>query len=200
MNNIRNGGTWPKLPVARWPGKVRFFDTRQEAVNARVAHVRKLRQTDNMGELVIVVSGIPASGKTRLGTQLSEALQLPCVDKDDILETLFDSLGVGDSGWRQRLSRASDAILMNMIRAIPSGVFVSFWRHPNSPSKASGTPINWMLSDPRSIVEVHCRCDPHIATVYEPFSQQPLQALLFCSLCRFEHCSLRYDAILKISP
>lgn len=30
------------------------------------------------------------------------------LDEDEILEALFDSLGIGDAEWRQRLSRAAD--------------------------------------------------------------------------------------------
>ena len=43
--------------------------------------------------LLVVVSGLPASGKTTVGRVLSEGLSLPLIDKDAILEALFDSLG-----------------------------------------------------------------------------------------------------------
>jgi predicted kinase len=57
----------------------------------------------------VVVSGLPASGKTTLGRQLAGALDLPLIDKDEILESLFDSRGIGDASWRRKLSRESDA-------------------------------------------------------------------------------------------
>ncbi|SED18936.1 shikimate kinase [Streptomyces sp. TLI_105] len=44
----------------------------------------------------VIVSGLPASGKTTLGRRLATGLGLPLVDKDAILEFLYGSLGVGD--------------------------------------------------------------------------------------------------------
>jgi cytidylate kinase len=58
-----------------------------------------------------VVSGLAASGKTTVGRLLSERLSLPLIDKDVILEALFDSLGCDDRYQRYRLSRASDDVL-----------------------------------------------------------------------------------------
>ncbi|GAB3030212.1 hypothetical protein GCM10011376_39850 [Nocardioides flavus (ex Wang et al. 2016)] len=46
--------------------------------------------------LLIVVSGLAASGKTSVGRGLSDGVALPLLDKDDILEALFDSLGCDD--------------------------------------------------------------------------------------------------------
>ena len=53
----------------------------------------------------VVVSGIPGCGKTTVARRLSPLLHLPVIDKDDILDALFASKGVGDSDWRKTLSR-----------------------------------------------------------------------------------------------
>lgn len=58
----------------------------------------------------VVVSGLPGSGKSTVARLVSPALNLPVIDKDDILERLFDSKGVGDASWRRALSRQSDVI------------------------------------------------------------------------------------------
>lgn len=60
----------------------------------------------------VVISGLPGSGKSTLARSLAERLSLPLIDKDVILESLYDSLGVGDHAWRSRLSRASDDIML----------------------------------------------------------------------------------------
>jgi predicted kinase len=59
----------------------------------------------------VVVSGLPGSGKSTLAAALAPALGLPWIDKDAILEALFDSLGVGDHVWHERLRRPSDEVL-----------------------------------------------------------------------------------------
>jgi len=46
-----------------------------------------------MDKRFIVVSGLPASGKSTLARRLAPALGLPLLDKDEILERLFDLSG-----------------------------------------------------------------------------------------------------------
>jgi hypothetical protein len=110
----------------------------------------------------VVVSGLPGSGKTTLARKLAPALTLPLFDKDDILEGLFDALGVGDADWRQRLSRASDEIFERLAKTSNGAVLTSFWRTPEI-STQSGTPTDWIASTSKRIVEVHCICAPEIA-------------------------------------
>jgi glucokinase len=109
----------------------------------------------------VIVSGIPGSGKTTLGRRLAAALDWPLIDKDHILERLFASEGVGDSAWR-RLSRESDAILQREAEALDRVVLVSFWHVPGM-TNDSGTPIDWLRTQSRVIVNVHCACPPQVA-------------------------------------
>ena len=51
----------------------------------------------------IVVSGLPGGGKSTVGAALAAARRLPLLDKDLILEQMFDTLGVGDAAHRSRL-------------------------------------------------------------------------------------------------
>jgi glucokinase len=110
----------------------------------------------------VVVSGLPGSGKTTLGRRLALALRLPIIDKDDILDRLFETKGVGDAAWRRALSRESDAILQHDAAASAGAVLVSFWRQPGMPED-SGTPTDWIVALSERVVNVHCVCDVELA-------------------------------------
>ena len=78
--------------------------------------------------LFAVLSGLPASGKTTVARPLAAALSLPLLDKDGILESLFESLGVSTTEERSCLSRASDRVLQNVATTSQQGaVLSSFW-------------------------------------------------------------------------
>jgi shikimate kinase len=123
-----------------------------------------------MNPLFVVISGLPGSGKTSLARQLAPALHLPLIDKDDILERLFEAKGAGGAEWRRMLSRESDALLEAEARASSGGaVLVSHWRQAGMPAD-SGTPTKWLLELSNRVVHVHCVCDPEIAA--KRFSQR----------------------------
>lgn len=111
----------------------------------------------------VLISGLPGSGKTTLARRLAPALDLPLIDKDDILDRLFAAKGTGGPSWRRMLSRESDAILESEAAAATGGaVLVSFWRLPGMPAD-SGTPTEWLASLTEWVVNVECVCDPALA-------------------------------------
>jgi hypothetical protein len=112
--------------------------------------------------LFVVVSGIPGSGKTTLGRKLAEALRLPFYDKDDILEGLFESGGIGDVTWRKKLSRQSDEELVRRVTASAGAVMVSFWQTEKT-GQESGTPVDWIKQLSGRVLEIQCSCDPTLA-------------------------------------
>jgi cytidylate kinase len=110
----------------------------------------------------VIVSGLPASGKTTLARALAERIELPLLDKDDVLEALFEGLGVGDRAWRQRLSRSSDRVLQALAETSSGAVLTSFWRHP-SLAVESGTPTDWICVLSTELVELYCDCPVEMA-------------------------------------
>src|SRR5438105_13412545 len=93
----------------------------------------------------IIVSGVPASGKSTIGRCVAEALGLEMLDKDQILEAMFDDEGVGDGEWRTRLSRAADDVLKEKAFQSNGAVITSWWRYPAS-DLDSGTSVEWIAS------------------------------------------------------
>jgi predicted kinase len=117
---------------------------------------------ENPGKRFVVVSGLPGSGKSTLARSLAAPLNLSVIDKDDILEKLFESKGTGDAAWRRALSRESDAILQDLATASDGALLVSFWRVPGM-QPDSGTPTGWLSRLSDHVIHLHCRCAPEVA-------------------------------------
>ncbi|MEU5219571.1 AAA family ATPase [Streptomyces sp. NPDC020807] len=115
--------------------------------------------TERGGNAFVVVSGLPASGKTTLARGLAAELGLALIDKDVVLEALYDSLGVGDQQWRRRLSRAADDVLYATAADAGRAVLVNWWHRDSSPAR--------LRALGGRLVEVHCACD--VALVAERF-------------------------------
>jgi predicted kinase len=120
------------------------------------------RTTSRMRKPFVVISGLPGSGKTTLGRRLAPALNLPLIDKDDILDRLFEAKGIGDAAWRRTLSRESDVILQHEATSSTGAILASFWRVPGMPSD-SGTPADWLDAPSHLVVKVHCACALEVA-------------------------------------
>lgn len=64
--------------------------------------------------LLIIVNGLPATGKSTLAGPLSRDLQIPLIAKDTIKEFLFETLGVRDRSWSNTLGKASNDFLYQL--------------------------------------------------------------------------------------
>ncbi|MEO0566239.1 MAG: AAA family ATPase [Pseudomonadota bacterium] len=111
----------------------------------------------------VVVTGLPASGKTTLGREVAIALNFTFLDKDDFLEELYEQHGVDSWDERKALSREADILFQNAAKALDRVVLVSHWRGRDAPSD-SGTPIEWLTQTFQNTFEIHCLCEPGTAT------------------------------------
>ncbi|MGW3951047.1 AAA family ATPase [Streptomyces sp. NPDC004752] len=134
-------------------GRFRRLDTDDTLVYLDTQPQRDTRPVTTAA--FVVVSGLPGSGKSTLARCLARHLDLPVIDKDVILESLFDSLGVGDEAWRHRLSQASDDILFALAADASRAILDNWWHHDTAPGRLTS------LAD--LLIEVHCDCDAALA-------------------------------------
>jgi len=65
--------------------------------------------------LLIIISGLPGTGKTTISKRIAKELSLPLINRDEIKEALFDTLGIKDREWSKKLGVASYKILYQII-------------------------------------------------------------------------------------
>lgn len=69
-------------------------------------------------KLLIIITGLPGTGKTSLGKRIAEEFHFPFICKDDFKELLFDSLGSKDRDWSKKIGIASYDILYHVAKEI----------------------------------------------------------------------------------
>lgn len=60
---------------------------------------------------IVIITGFPATGKTRMADELATRLGVLRVSKDAIKDKLFDTLGYSDKSWSHHASAAAHRIM-----------------------------------------------------------------------------------------
>ena len=110
----------------------------------------------------VVVTGLPASGKTTVARSIADNLSFDLIDKDDFLEDLYELNIVRRWEDRNKLSRQSDILFQDAGENSGSAVLVSHWK-PVAQGGDSGTPTDWLKAAYTSLIEVHCSCPADVA-------------------------------------
>jgi len=105
--------------------------------------------------MLVLITGLPGSGKTTLAGQLANVLQLPLISKDHYKELLFDALGTADTNWSRRIGQAAIQLQYDAIRTMRSVVVDSaLWTGVAEPEvEALELPL----------VQVFCQCPFELA-------------------------------------
>lgn len=67
---------------------------------------------------LIVLAGMPATGKSTVAAALSKAFGYPILEKDEIKETLFDTLGFEDYPQKRKLDVAATRVLLQVLETM----------------------------------------------------------------------------------
>ena len=110
----------------------------------------------------LILTGLPASGKSTCARALAEALGWPCFDKDDFLEALYEEALPATTDQRRQLSRRSDDLFREAATQANNAVLVSHWASPRGP-EGTGTDTGWIGTHFGHVIEVHCACSPDTA-------------------------------------
>ncbi|MGI4993659.1 AAA family ATPase [Halobacteriovorax sp. GFR7] len=122
--------------------------------------------------ILIIVSGLPAVGKTTISKELAMEFSLPLIGKDTIKESLFDSLGVKDRAWSRELGKASYPILYSLIEAqlkASKSLLVE-----SNFSNQFDTPIlrDFISKYNAKVLTIYCECDGNV--LFERFKTRAL--------------------------
>ena len=82
---------------------------------------------DGMIGPVIVVTGLPGSGKTTLARQLSASLGLPLLSLDSVKEALVDHVDCDD---RFAIRAAARNVIARIVPDCPRGCLIDIWVNP----------------------------------------------------------------------
>jgi predicted kinase len=115
--------------------------------------------SDRSARRVVLVSGAPGAGKTRLATALAPILGLPLIAKDHIKEAIWDGLDPPDANleWSRRIGGAAMEVLWALAGSMSDVMLEANFRPHSDREQAR------LRSLGGNVVEVYCACPPEEA-------------------------------------
>lgn len=112
-----------------------------------------------MPPVLLLVHGLPASGKTSLAKWIARELHLPAVYKDDLKEILFDTLGWSDRVWSRRLGVSTIEIMYYIVEMQLSAGAALLAECNYKPELASPKFRGILSRTGAAAIQVLCQCD-----------------------------------------
>ena len=109
--------------------------------------------------LLLIITGLPATGKTVLAGKIAQEFGFPVLAKDEYKELLADTLGVTGAEWSNRLSAAGRALIVQIAGKLldsASSVIVDANFRPERDNEA----LRQLVCDRDiDVVQILCRTD-----------------------------------------
>ena len=118
--------------------------------------------SERQSPVIVVVTGLPGTGKTTIAEALAEQLALPGFRKDEFKEILFDVLGWSDKDWSEALDGACYELLWRTCEA-ELGAGRSCLIESNFEQDAHAARIRDLCDRHGAFaLEIHCRTERHV--------------------------------------
>jgi len=119
---------------------------------------------------LIIVTGMPATGKSVLATWLSKQLGFAYLSKDAIKEILFDALGWSDREWSKKLGAGSIELMYYLAGTILAAGRSVILENTFRPDLASAKLSALARQTQAGTIQIICRASPEV--VYQRFKQR----------------------------
>ena len=117
-----------------------------------------------MKHTLILVLGLPATGKTSLAREIAEEFNLPLICKDDIKEIIFDTIGWSDRDWSIKVGKSAFAIMDYIIeQQLKSGCSLIV-ESPFNPRFTNPQFAKWQATYNFKALQVLCHADGKVLT------------------------------------
>lgn len=115
-----------------------------------------------MRTTVIIFTGLPGTGKTTMSRQITEAIRVPLIAKDDIKEIMYDKIGWSDKDFSAKLAHATFGIMEYITEQhLKTGISIALESN-YSPKLASEKFQEWQQEYGCNIVQIVCRTDTDV--------------------------------------
>ena len=112
--------------------------------------------------MLTIVTGLPCSGKTSLGRQISRLHKIPFISKDGFKERLFDTLGWSDRAWSKKLSGASYEMMFYTLEELLEAGH-SCVLEANFDPQVHSEPLTKITQKFQTrVVQIHCMTEPEV--------------------------------------
>lgn len=120
---------------------------------------------------LILITGVPATGKTTLATALHKRLGFPVLSKDVFKESLFDSLGCTTRERSREIGRASMDLIFLQLRQLLSSKVSCIAEANFKPDEDNEKVAELIRATSCNVIQVYCMANPAVA--FERFLKRP---------------------------